>query len=249
LRAGKRFTFLETGWPPVIVEIDYAIGRSPGRSGRAYGSLAVWAGLALGERSMEPGDLLQSVRKGDAQAATELYEWLAPRLLEYVRRRMSRSLSRRVDPEDIVQDTLFEIHRAVLEGEEPIRHLGRYSRAVARHMMYRVAQRKSGQFRQLGPAGGDERPSSTEAVPGGPGSPTQGDFEETRQLVEDALASLVPKQAEVVRLRLASGERRRKFKEIGEIVGLSAAAAEKTYLRAKGKIKAYIERRWPTTRA
>jgi DNA-directed RNA polymerase specialized sigma24 family protein len=61
--------------------------------------------------------------------------------------------------------------------------------------------------------------------------------------VDEALATLKPEQALILRLRLEGGGQKRKFKEIGELVGISEEAAERAYLRAKEKVKDYVKRR------
>ncbi|OAI53138.1 hypothetical protein AYO44_16270 [Planctomycetaceae bacterium SCGC AG-212-F19] len=50
-----------------------------------------------------PGDLLASWQGGDQQAATELFQRYAGRLVALVRNRLSPRLARRIDPEDVVQ--------------------------------------------------------------------------------------------------------------------------------------------------
>lgn len=55
-------------------------------------------------RSME---LVEAFKEGESTAANELFERYRPRLLRIVRARMGAALRRRLDEEDIVQETLL----------------------------------------------------------------------------------------------------------------------------------------------
>jgi RNA polymerase sigma factor (sigma-70 family) len=192
---------------------------------------------------MDLDRLLEDIRSGDLDAATELHNWLSPQLKEYVQRRIGRRLQSRVDAEDVVQETMANILAIIRKGNCAIRHVDRLAKTLAKQAIYRVSQRKSIHFRPLASGAQTETRSRIEPAAKGPGPRTELIRGERNRLIQDALASLKPEQALIVRLRLAQGERKRKFKEIGEIVGMSPAATEKAYLRAKAKIKNYLQGR------
>ena len=59
--------------------------------------------------------LLERIREGDEQAATELFDRYVDRLIELARSRLSPKLARRLDPEDVVQSacrSFFRLARA-----------------------------------------------------------------------------------------------------------------------------------------
>src|SRR5262245_59360792 len=56
-------------------------------------------------------DLLERARRGDAEAMGQLLERYQPYLYLLAQRRLSPRIRTRVDPSDIVQQTLFEMQR------------------------------------------------------------------------------------------------------------------------------------------
>jgi RNA polymerase sigma-70 factor (ECF subfamily) len=67
----------------------------------------------------DPSDrsLLARLRKGQQDAATELYLRYAQRLRALVRSRCSSQLARRLEPDDIVQSVFRRFFRRVLQGD------------------------------------------------------------------------------------------------------------------------------------
>lgn len=61
-------------------------------------------------------DLIRSVRSGLSRAATDLYRRYADRLSSLARRNIGTSLSRRVEPEDVVQSVFRTFFRRVTAG-------------------------------------------------------------------------------------------------------------------------------------
>lgn len=62
---------------------------------------------------MDTNELLDRVSQGDSSAAAELLTGYKDRLRTMVRFRLDNRLSARVDPSDVVQDTLLEAHRRI----------------------------------------------------------------------------------------------------------------------------------------
>ncbi len=62
-------------------------------------------------------ELIKRWRSGDESAATELYERYSDQLRSIVGRRLSKELSRKVDPDDIVQTTFGTYFRQTRHGE------------------------------------------------------------------------------------------------------------------------------------
>ena len=185
--------------------------------------------------------LCERIRNGNQDAAAELHAKVAPKLLAYVKQRLGLKLQSRVDPEDIVQETMVDVLAFIRKGEADIRHVEHLSRTIARHAMYRLSMRRSVSFNRLDPGEGEEGTKRTlEPASAGPGPGTIFLRGERERLLDAAIASLKPEQAEIVRLRLGGGEKRT-FKEIGAIAGISPEAAERAYLRAKEKLLRYLK--------
>lgn len=53
--------------------------------------------------------MLQQVAQGDASVREELLALYRPLLREFIRLRIDRGLAQRVDPSDVVQETLIEV--------------------------------------------------------------------------------------------------------------------------------------------
>jgi len=68
----------------------------------------------------DPGteQLLQRVRQGDASAEGELLQRHRDRIKRMVHLRMDRRVARRLDPSDVVQETLIEAHRKLPQYAE-----------------------------------------------------------------------------------------------------------------------------------
>src|SRR5215213_3826967 len=71
------------------------------------------------EPGLEPSDrsLLFRLKGGQQDAATQLYMRYAQRLRALVRSRCSSQLSRRLEPDDIVQSVFRRFFRRVLQGD------------------------------------------------------------------------------------------------------------------------------------
>jgi RNA polymerase sigma-70 factor (ECF subfamily) len=75
--------------------------------------------IAAAPAGSNPSDrsLLARLRRGQQDAATELYLRYAQRLRALVRARCSSQLARRVEPDDIVQSVFRRFFRRVLQGD------------------------------------------------------------------------------------------------------------------------------------
>ena len=70
------------------------------------------------------GDLLARWRNGDQQAADALFQRYADRLIALARSRLSAQMSRRVDPEDVVQSAYRSFFADVREGRYQVERGG-----------------------------------------------------------------------------------------------------------------------------
>jgi RNA polymerase sigma factor (sigma-70 family) len=88
--------------------------------------------------SFEDQPLLNSCRGGDEQAARQLYENYADRLLALVRRRLSQRLASRVDPEDVVQSVFRTFFRRAQQGQFSINHQDDLSKLLVRITLHKT---------------------------------------------------------------------------------------------------------------
>jgi RNA polymerase sigma-70 factor (ECF subfamily) len=70
------------------------------------------------------GRLLARWRQGDQDAAAELFQRYADRLMELARKRLPRKLAPRVDPEDVVQSVYRSFFTAARDGRFAVNHGG-----------------------------------------------------------------------------------------------------------------------------
>ena len=88
--------------------------------------------------------LLQRIRLGDEQAAAELMDHYADRLVALARTRLSKKLARRLDPEDVVQSACRSFFRNTRAGHYDVRDsddLWRLLAAITVHKALRQVKR------------------------------------------------------------------------------------------------------------
>jgi RNA polymerase sigma factor (sigma-70 family) len=110
--------------------------RQPGASGSSAELLARW-------------------RAGDEQAASAIWQRYAEQLIALARTRLSRRLSRHVDPEDLVQSAYRSFFVAARSDRYVLRHSGDLWRllvAITLHKLQNEFRRHSAQKRDMGHA-------------------------------------------------------------------------------------------------
>ncbi len=176
--------------------------------------------------------LLQRLRQGSQDAATQLYLRYAHRLRALAEAQSSADLARRVDADDIVQSIFSSFFRGasqgyyeVPEGEDlwklflvialnKIRAKGNYHRAARRDVRMTVA---SDDFDQL---------------PVASGNPDDGDLAFLRLAVAEALDKLPPQHKQIVTLRIEGHE----VGVIAELVGRSHRTVERILQQARERL-------------
>jgi RNA polymerase sigma-70 factor (ECF subfamily) len=176
--------------------------------------------------------LLQRLRQGSQDAATQLYLRYAHRLRALAEAQCSGDLARRVDADDIVQSIFGSFFRGasqgyyeVPEGEElwklflvialnKIRAKGNYHRAARRDIRMTVG---SDDFDQLPVAGVN---------------PDDGDLAFLRLAVAEALEKLPPQHKQIVTLRIEGHE----VGEIAELVERSHRTVERILQQARERL-------------
>jgi RNA polymerase sigma-70 factor (ECF subfamily) len=151
----------------------------------------------------DPQTLLTLLRRGDEQAAQQVFDVYVNRLLKLARNRISQRLIRRVDPEDIVQSVFRTFFRRVKAGQLRIVEeddLGRLlSCMTTRKALRQVAKHKAAK-RDCSRDGDPDAPLVLEELPAKEPSPEVAVA--FLDLLEHFLASLRPQDREILELRL-----------------------------------------------
>jgi RNA polymerase sigma-70 factor (ECF subfamily) len=179
-------------------------------------------------------------RTGDQQAATLLWQRYAQRLLALARRRLSRKLARRVDPEDVVQSAYRSFFAGARDERYVLQHSGDLWRllvAITLHKLHHQVQRHTAGKRALALEYhfGEERdllhfPVRTLANPPSPS--------EAVMLVDElehVMRAFPPLQRQMIQLRL-QGYR------LGEIAAVTRRN-ERTVRRVLQRVEQHLKQR------
>jgi RNA polymerase sigma-70 factor (ECF subfamily) len=88
--------------------------------------------------SFEDQPLLASCRGGDEQAARQLFESYADRLLPLVRRRLNQRLASRIDPEDVLQSVFRTFFQRAKQGEFSFQHQDDLAKLLVRITIHKT---------------------------------------------------------------------------------------------------------------
>ncbi len=195
--------------------------------------------------------LLHRVAAGDAASRGALLARHRDRLRRMIAVRLDPRLAARVDPSDVVQDTLAEADRRLNDylREQPLpfypwlRQLAgeRLGAEYRRHV--RAARRSVG--REAAPVElpeGSVLALADRLLDHGTGPSEAARREERRERVRRALAELPPPDCEVLVLRYLEELSAR---DVGEALGVSEEAAKKRALRALRRLQELLAPRGP----
>jgi RNA polymerase sigma-70 factor, ECF subfamily len=185
------------------------------------------------------GDLMVRLRDGDGQAASEIFDRFARRLIGLARSRLDDRLRRKVDPEDVMQSVFKSFFRVHADGKldmpswdsmwalltvitlRKCGHRVEDFRAACRDIGREVTPRPSG----------DESAASFEAIAR---DPTPSDAALLTETVEQLLRDLEPREQEVVTLSLQGFS----VPEVSQHVGRT----ERTVHRVLKRVRERLER-------
>jgi RNA polymerase sigma-70 factor (ECF subfamily) len=192
-------------------------------------------------------ELLRRASQGDARAVNELFERHRGRLSQMVHARMNPRVRVRVDPSDVVQETLAaasqKMHRYLAEQPIPFypwlrqiaweklldlhdRHLRAAKRSVNREEQFHVGLSDQSVVQLAERLVGKTSSPSIAAV-----------RRELRQRVERALQSLPPDYREVLLERYVEDM---SSKEIAAVLGISEAAVNMRHMRALERMRGLL---------
>ena len=204
----------------------------------------------------EPGPDLESeterllglASSGDDSARQVLLDRHRARLRRMVVVRLDRRLASRVDPSDVVQETLVEAHRQFSEflRQRPLpfaawlRQLA-WERILKLHRHHIGAQKRSVGREQQWTAGLDDESAQFLAgrLPASGTSPSRGVIrEELRDRVREALGRLAPNDREILVMRVLEHLSAR---EIAGILGITERAAKARQTRALKRLRDLLD--------
>jgi RNA polymerase sigma-70 factor (ECF subfamily) len=197
----------------------------------------------------DTGHLVERLRAGDRQALTDLFQRHRDRLRRMVELRMDARLQGRVDASDVLQDSFLDAAAHLdwyLKGSElpPFlwlrlvvsQRLANYHRRHFGTKMRDLAQEVS-LYRDPLPLASSAALASM--LLGRLTSPSNAAIRAEQVLrVQDALNALEPLDREVIALRQFEELSRA---ETAQVLGITAEAAAKRYLRALKRLKAVLE--------
>jgi RNA polymerase sigma-70 factor (ECF subfamily) len=204
--------------------------------------------LAMTRAAPDTEELLRRAGQGDGEARSALLQRHRRRLRRMVAFRMDPRLAARVDPSDVVQDSLVEAERRLddylrrrpLPFYPWLRQIA-WDRLVEQHRRHLRARRRSvlrEEDRPLGLPGSSVLQLADQLLAQEQGPSEALMREEMRQRVRAALDALLGPEREVLVLRYLE---QLSAREVGAVLGVSEAAAKKRALRALQRLRALLE--------
>jgi RNA polymerase sigma-70 factor (ECF subfamily) len=161
--------------------------------------------------------------------------------------RMDRRLASRIDPSDVVQETLLEASQRLSDylRKEPLPYYLWLRRLAWERLVHIQDRHIAAQKRSIGREIGGRMELSDESVMeltrmfAASGSTPSGHLlrKELRQRVRDALDSLAEPDREILVLRYVE---QLKVKEVADVLGISPNAATMRQLRALERLRGYL---------
>jgi len=201
--------------------------------------------------SQNPPDIaacLRQVREGDLTASSLLFERFRPQLTKLAAQKLDQRLSSRVDASDIVQEALLVAARDLpafaTSGDLPFSiWLYRlvWQRLHDAHRFHGQSQRRSVYREQPGEsqlANPWFSPIIDQFEDSATGPLSTIERHERRERLHSALESLEPSNRELLRMKYDDGLT---MQEIGEIFGISEAAAKMRHLRILQSLRRHLE--------
>lgn len=192
-------------------------------------------------------DLATRIRAGDADALARFLEEHRLRLLAFIQRNMADALRRKVEPEDILQETSAEAVRSLgrfeLGDRDPFSWLCQVAerRIIDAHRHHFAAQKRdAGREVSLGgPGGGDDEPAGLiHLLVASMTTPSQAFSRNAREArLQEALAELPEEQREVLRLRYVENL---PSKEIAARIGKTDAAVRVMLTRTLKRLQTLL---------
>ncbi|MGE3803200.1 MAG: sigma-70 family RNA polymerase sigma factor [Gemmataceae bacterium] len=180
-----------------------------------------------------PADLLERWRSGDEQAAAELFDRYAERLVRLARSRLPANLNRRLDPEDVVQSVYRSFFAEARAGNYELQRgsdLWRLLVTITLHKLYNQVKRNTNGKRAVG----REQPGLAEDdyTCFISREPTPAEAAELTDALKQIMGGLETPQRRILELRLQGYS----VDEIADEVGCSQRSVLRNLQQIKGQL-------------
>ncbi|WP_459708153.1 RNA polymerase sigma factor ShbA [Actinophytocola sp. KF-1] len=172
-------------------------------------------------------ELVTSSMQGDQEAVATLFAWIRPAIVRYCRSRIGRSGSAFSSADDVAQEICMAVLGAISRyGDEPESFLP---------FVYGIAAHKvADHYRRAGRDRSDPAADVPDGVDTGASPEQQIMAADLRDRLDQLLATLPPRQREILVLRLVVGL---SAQETATAVGLTPTAVRVTQHRALAKLR------------
>lgn len=172
-------------------------------------------------------ELVTSSMQGDQEAVATLFTWIRPAIVRYCRSRIGRSGSAYSSADDVAQEICMAVLGAISRyGDEPESFLP---------FVYGIAAHKvADHYRRAGRDRSDPAADVPDGIDLGASPEQQIMAADLRERLERLLATLAPRQREILVLRLIVGL---SAQETATAVGLTPTAVRVTQHRALAKLR------------
>lgn len=195
---------------------------------------------------MDDSQLVDRIRQGDAAALADFLEAKRAPLLGYIERQLGAALRRKLEPEDVFQETSAEAVRSLpivdLSARDPFGWLCQIAerRIIDAHRRFFGAQKRDGAREvALGTPGGDQsRAALIDVLVASMTSASQVFSRNQREMrLVEALKALPEEQREAIRLRYVEGM---PSKDIAARLGKTDGAVRVMLTRSLNKLQAIL---------
>ena len=175
-------------------------------------------------------ELVTSSMQGDQEAVATLFTWIRPAIVRYCRSRIGRSGSAYSSADDVAQEICMAVLGALSRyGDEPESFLP---------FVYGIAAHKvADHYRRAGRDRSDPAADVPDGVDVGASPEQQIMAADLRDRLDQLLATLAPRQREILVLRLVVGL---SAQETATAVGLTPTAVRVTQHRALAKLRSSL---------
>jgi RNA polymerase sigma-70 factor (ECF subfamily) len=177
-------------------------------------------------------ELLARWRAGDERAADELFSRYTAQLVTMARRRLSAKLTRRVDPEDVVQSTYRCFCAVARDGEVVLQRSGDLWRLLARITLHKLHHQVELHTAAKRAVGREQTFASESDLAALARSPDPSEVVSMIEELELVLSGLSPRHRQMAELRLQGYQ----IQEIAQATARSERLVRKVLDRVKDRL-------------
>lgn len=189
------------------------------------------------------GSLLRQFKRGDGDAATLLYFRYAEQLLSLTSAQLGRDLSRRVDPEDVVQSVFRTFFRRAERGQFEVpqgEDVWRLFLVIALNKIRNLAAFHRASCRDVRRTQDSSVAQDLSAAPNA-STPAPDALDTLRLVIEELLADLPPSNRQAIELRIEGYE----VAEIAQRIGRSKRSVERILQEFRARLEGILNEDLP----